>query len=91
MNARVKKPPRFLTVRNVPVEVARALERERRRHGVSLNQTVIALLSRSLGVGAGETQTNGLRRLSGTWSKEDCAQFEAAIAPSEQIDEEVWR
>ena len=90
MNAK-REGARHLTVRNVPAEVARALARERRRRGTSLNQTVIDLLTRSLGVGDAGPRTNGLRRLSGTWSKREHARFEAAVASTEQIDEELWR
>jgi len=42
-----------LTVRNLPDELAAALEKEKRRRGTSLNQTVIDLLRQSLGVYAG--------------------------------------
>jgi len=41
---------RNLTVRNLPKELAAALEREQQRRGTSLNQTVIDLLRQSLGV-----------------------------------------
>lgn len=35
--------------------------------------------------------SNGLARFAGTWTAEDLAEFEAAIAPMEQIDEELWQ
>jgi plasmid stability protein len=38
-----------LTVRNLPDELAAALESEKRRRGTSLNQTVVDLLRQSLG------------------------------------------
>jgi hypothetical protein len=78
-----------LTVRNLPGEVAEALERERRRRGSSLNQTVIDLLRVSLG--AGVTRANGLRKLAGTWSDDECRTFEEAIASLETVDHELWR
>ncbi|MFW6012298.1 MAG: FitA-like ribbon-helix-helix domain-containing protein [Acidobacteriota bacterium] len=78
-----------LTVRNVPPEVSEALEREKRRRGESLNQTVIELLSQGLGVGT--ERSNGLARLAGGWSEEEFLQFERAVAPFEEIDEELWR
>lgn len=80
---------RTLTVRNVPREVAEALEREKRRRGESLNQTVIELLTQGLGVGT--TRSNGLARLAGRWSEEEFKEFERAVAPFEEIDEELWR
>ncbi len=36
-------------------------------------------------------RSNGLARLSGTWSQEEFEEFERAIAFTEQIDEELWR
>lgn len=80
---------RTLTVRNVPPEVAEALEREKRRRGESLNQTVIELLTQGLGVGT--ARSNGLARLAGRWSEEEFEEFERAVAPFEEIDEELWR
>jgi plasmid stability protein len=82
---------RRLTIRNIPPEVANALTKEQARSGVSQNQTVIDLLRRALGVRRHGNQSNGLARLSGTWTKEEHEQFEAAVAWTEQLDEELWR
>jgi plasmid stability protein len=78
-----------LTVRNLPNEVAAALDRERRRRGSSLNQTVIDLLR--VGLGAGVTRTNGLRRLAGTWSDSEYRAFEEAVSPLAAVDPELWQ
>ena len=78
-----------LTVRGVPKGVAEALEREKRRRGSSLNQTVIELLTQALGVGS--PRTNGLEALAGTWSQADFDAFEAAVAPFEGVDAHLWR
>lgn len=91
MTAPGKGAARHLTVRNVPARVAQALEYERRRRGTSLNQTVIDLLTRALGVEPGNRRSNGLATLGGRWTGEQFAEFEAAAAPAEQIDEELWR
>src|SRR4051794_4117427 len=82
---------RHLTIRNLPTEVAEALEEERHRSRASLNQTVIDLLGRALGVGSQGEESNGLGRLAGTWTQKDFERFEAAVALTEQIDEELWR
>jgi hypothetical protein len=82
---------KHLTVRDVPSEIGKALERERRRRGHSLNKTVIDLLGQSLGVGVERRRQNGLRRLAATWSEEDLVRFEAAVALLERVDAEVWR
>ena len=78
-----------LTIRNLPPEVAEALEREKKRRGESLNQAVIDLLEQALGVGM--TRSNGLARLAGSWTEEEFRRFEEAVAPFETLDPELWR
>ncbi len=80
---------RYLTVRNIPPHLAAALEAEKHRRHLSLNQTVLQLLSQSLG--QGRRRSNGLARLAGTWTAAEHQRFESAIAVTEQIDEELWR
>ncbi len=84
------KAPSHLTIRNLPPDLSLALRREKRRRGVSLNQTVIDLLKQCLGVGGGRP-SNGLARLAGTWSAAELREFEAAVAVTEEIDEDLWR
>ena len=79
-----------LTV-DLPPEVADALERERLRHGRSLDETVVQLLRNALVVERISPPGNGLAHLAGTWTEEEHAEFEAAVAPMEQVDEELWR
>jgi plasmid stability protein len=78
-----------LTVRNVPEELASALEQERRKRGKSLNQTVIDLLEQTLGVKG--TRTNGLRRLAGTWTEAEHRTFMAGIREFEKVDQDLWK
>ena len=79
-----------MTIRNVSPELGAALDAEKRRRGLSLNRTVLALMEESLGVG-GKPRSNGLRRLAGTWSEEEFRQFEKRVAPFNEIDEDLWR
>jgi len=78
-----------LTIRNLPSDLAEALEREKRRRGMSLNQTVIDLLDQGLGTRG--ARSNGLSRLAGGWSEEEFRDFERATAQFEEVDEELWR
>jgi plasmid stability protein len=78
-----------LTVRNLPDELAAALEREKRRRGSSLNQTVIDLLRQSLGVTG--TRSNGMGRLAGTWTAAEHEEFLSAMPVFEEIDQELWK
>lgn len=79
---------KHLTVRNLPEEVAEALEQEKSRRGTSLNQTVIDLLEQSLGVTG--VRSNGLQRFAGRWPEEHFERFEAAMAGFEDVDPELW-
>lgn len=83
--------PRHLTVRDLSSELARALKAEARRRGTSLNQTVKDLLGRALGLDPASTYDNGLGALAGTWSSQDLAEFEAATAGFEAVDDELWQ
>lgn len=60
-------------------------EREKRRRGRSLNETVVELLRESLGVD--RTRSDGLARLAGGWDEHELREFERAVAPFERIDE----
>jgi plasmid stability protein len=79
---------RHLTVRNLPEELSAALEREKRRRGTSLNQTVIDVLTQSLGV-VGK-RSNGLARLSGTWTEAEHRRFLDRVKIFENIDPDFW-
>jgi plasmid stability protein len=82
---------KHLTIRNLPPEIAEALQKRRQRSKTSLNQTVIELLGRALGMEGQGRPSNGLARLAGTWTEDEHQRFEAAVAVTEQIDEELWR
>ncbi|RPJ87112.1 MAG: hypothetical protein EHM18_02760 [Acidobacteria bacterium] len=81
----------FLTVRNVPPDLAQALREEKRRRGVSLNRVVIELLRQALGLAWGEPRQNGLEKLAGDWSQKDLEDFETATAVFEKVDEDQWQ
>ena len=80
-----------MTIRNVSKELAEALEAEKRRRGLSLNRTVLLLMQEALGVSIGRNRSNGLRRLAGSWSESEFRDFEHAVAPFADIDEDLWR
>lgn len=73
----------------MPPSLAKALEREKRRRGKSLNQTVIDVLGQ--GLGAQSVRSNGLGRLAGGWSEDEFRDFARATAQFEAVDEELWR
>jgi plasmid stability protein len=78
-----------LTIRNVPPSLAEALERQKRRQGKSLNQTVLDLLGQ--GLGAEGVRSNGLGCLAEGWSEDEFRDLERATAHFETVDEGLWR
>ena len=82
---------RHLTIRDIPEDLAEAIDNERRKRGKSLNQTVIQLIGQSLGVRSGSPRTNGLSKLAGTWTADEHREFETNIQSTEQIDPELRR
>ncbi len=87
----VTAPARHLTIRGVPAALAKELDAERRRRGSSLNQTVISLLSRSLGLSGEPPPRSGLEKLSGSWSEAELTDFQEATRAFGNVDEELWK
>ena len=80
-----------ITVRNIPVELATALETEKRRRGLSLNRTVLLLMQEALGIPGTRRRSNGLQKLAGTWSEDEFQGFEKATARFHDVDPEIWK
>ena len=79
-----------MTIRNIPRDLAEALDAERKRRGISLNGTAVALMREALGMTQDEHRDNGLGRFAGSWSEEQFREFEATQAPFNEIDEGIW-
>jgi len=83
-----------ITLRNVPPQVAREVEKRAARAGVSLNRAVVELLEEA--TGHARTRQRGPRyhdldALAGTWSEEEAREFDASLAEQRTIDPDVWR
>ncbi len=76
-----------LTIRGVPDEVGRRLESVSRARGQSINATVLDILSNAMGT---DLRRGSLRRYM-TWTQEDMADFEAALASQRSTDDPLWR
>lgn len=76
-----------LTVRNVSKELAKRLDALAEARGQSVNSVVLDLLSQAVGL---DERVARLKRYA-TWSPEDAAEFERALAAQRTIDEEMWR
>ena len=78
---------RQLTIRNVPAEVGKRLDRLSRERGKSLNTVVVGILTESVGVDA---RRERLERY-GTWTEADATAFDEALASQRVIDAGLWR
>jgi hypothetical protein len=79
-----------ITIQGVEESVARRLEAEARRRGLSTEEFALELIRRALGAGRGQTY-HDLDSLAGTWSEEQADEFLAAVADFEKVDETLWR
>lgn len=87
---------RTITLRNLPADLETRIEAMAREEGASLAQTVIRLLMRATGLRPPERREgeparhHDLDALAGTWSAEEAAEFERALAAQRTIDADVW-
>ena len=79
--------PRQLTIRNVPDEVGKRLDRLSRDRGRSLNSVLLDILTKSVGVDARRAR---LERYA-TWTEEEASSFDDALASQRVVDADLWR
>ena len=74
-----------MTIRGVSDEVGHRLESLSRARGQSVNATVLEILETAVGV---DERRRRLERYA-TWTDEDLAEFEQALAAQRTIDDEL--
>lgn len=77
------------TIRAVPAAVDRALRRQARAEGKSLNTVTIEALCRGLELDTQLVEHTDLDALIGTWQED--SGFDSAMADFERVDEEMWK
>jgi len=84
-----------LTIRGIPDEVQRAIEREAKRKRKSKNKIVVSLLEQATGVKPGKSSRvelyHDLDHLSGSWSAKEAERFEKHLAKQRKTDEDLWK
>ena len=83
-----------ITLRKVPNEVAKIIEKKANAAHISKNQAVIELLEEGLGIGTGSKKKpvyHDLDHLAGSWSKAEADRFQKTWTESRRIDSELWR
>jgi plasmid stability protein len=84
-----------LTIRALDDDLETALRQAAAAHHTSLNRAALMLLRRGAGLSS-ESPGQGrvgdrLDRYIGSWTAEETAAFEDAIAPLGRIDPDLWR
>lgn len=81
-----------ITLRNLPPEVARLVQRRAREKRISINEAIIELLEERSGTAGkrGRALSDDLDHLAGSWTREEAAAFEQVLKEQRTIDPDVW-
>lgn len=82
-----------ITLRNLPPELTRIIRRKADEQHASINKVVISLLEKSVGVRGKKHEIvlhHDLDALAGSWSREEAAAFNKALAKQRTIDPDLW-
>lgn len=77
------------TIRKIPPAVDRALRRQAKLQGRSLNEVAVEALARATGAGGEPVRHRTLRDLAGTWVSD--RETEAALVDQDRVDEDLWK
>ncbi len=83
-----------ITLRNIPPEIARTIQRRAKQKKTSVNKAVIDLLEESAGKRAhthAPVRYHDLDHLAGTWTESEADVFETLLAEHRRIDPELWK
>ena len=83
-----------ITIRGVEPEVAEKLRMIAEKNGKSINQIVLDIIKRNLGLEKEKKHTreyNDLDTLFGSWSDDDFTRINGKINQERQIDQELWQ
>ena len=79
--------PKQLTIRGVSDELNRRLARLGRERGESVNVVARSILEDAVGLRARRERLRGYA----TWTRDEAAAFERALAGQRVIDDELWQ
>jgi len=84
-----------ITIRSIPDEVRKTVQKEAAQKGVSLNKAIISLLERAVGAKAPEKRKrvlyDDLEHLAGLWSREEAAEFDKNLKTQRKVEAELWK
>lgn len=81
-----------MTLRGIDDRISNALKEQAKKEGTSVNSLTLKLLKEKLGLEKQKRNLlyDDLDHLAGTWSAEQAAAFEEAVAGFEKVDEKMW-
>jgi hypothetical protein len=77
------------TIRKIPPAVDRALRRQAKLEGRSLNEVAVEALARATGAVGEPVKHRTLRDLAGTWVPDPA--IDEALADQDRVDEDLWK
>lgn len=80
-----------LTVRGIEGKIEGALREKAEKSGKSINQTVIDILRKALGVTREPTLYRDLDHLAGTWDQQEAKVVEERLREQRQVDPDLWK
>jgi hypothetical protein len=81
-----------LTLRNLSGDLLRVLEETAIKNGTSLTRAALLLLEKGAGLRPerGPQRQHWYDQFAGSWTAEEAAEFDAALAEQRKIDPEIW-
>jgi DNA polymerase III delta subunit len=81
-----------ITLRKIPSELARIIQKKAKEEKMSMCQAVIRLLEENLGLRKGRKGAiySELDSLSGAWTREEADEFDKTLREQRTIDPELW-
>jgi len=82
------------TIRGLPQELEKRVEKEAKKKGLSVNKVILSLLEKGAGYNKAkgpQTIYTDLDYLAGSWSLEEAQEIERYLRDQRQIDEELWK
>jgi len=84
-----------VTIRGIPDEVEKVINRDAKKRKVSRNRIIVSLLEQATGAGSRKSPRgrlfHDLDHIAGSWSAEDAERFETHLGTQRQTDEDLWK
>jgi len=81
-----------ISIRGLDPDIEAAIRCKARQSGKSINRVILDMIHQQAGLNkkGAKPAAYSLKKLAGGWSRQEAAEFSAAIAFFRQIDEEMW-